>query len=914
MCELNRQAIIVDEEYGATKKLTLTELSNKNQTREFIIKAKIGSGTSVIVYEAEYLSGDVWHQCILKELYPAIDGLIRDETTTILRFDENNEDIDAIKKRYENYKKRYLEAYRIQNELRNANFSALNSLQDKWMLSVSISPTLGVYENEYGILYTAYQGSGGIAYDEFNTSEKPMEETLSDILDMIIQTGNTIDAFHRAGYLVLDVKEKNILITGDAYNRVAMQFDFGSFVKKVDLKNFQFNSEVALSFTSTDPAVLLPRELKIFHNHFYNKKISDAERIVKTTLAINGERTDIFLLAVTLFRRLFGFTPESSLITEDGKWEFPIQSEYVSIPLILDKLHDVFNTALAKKASNRYETMSDFVQALKEIRTLSVLENPEDKRRFVENGITYTENSVTKGLLAVYSRKHWEELGSRDGKFFQLMKFSDRFDCRVSLVDMDDNFITPKEAIEKGNRILILGDGGMGKSTALFDYWTEQLTKKKRMPKICLYLDLSRFSSIGMQIKEHILHYGNFTSDAPINLLAYIESYILQKYSITSKVTTMNTAISDPNQFTQLTELHNILSLQTDNAEFVVFLDGYNEILENTDKGVFEDELRRAVATWKNATIVVTSRAITDKKDSVLLKSDEKSIFEQLDNFKFVGISNCDIEKAIMEKKNLNTEEINTLRNDKIWEVLKIPMFLNMYLNLHTDEAIDIHTRGEILDRFITKSEKDVAAQIAKNQPNSSTKSAIRRFVVQFTLPFVANAMDSDRVFLETEYAAIAQITNGNSIYLVSTAGEKQISVYESYTKQHIIADSIGFTLKDYVDSRLKLGLSEEQAMQIFISSDNISDILKIETGYCYNMSDGKIAFTHQYFRDYFAAKHIQNILNAAKALGQNGLTKSEQLQFTKDNGLQYIWSDEVCILLGEIIGDYKNEPEYTEK
>lgn len=899
-----------------TKSLYLTEIGGNKHQREFRIKSRIGSGTSAIVYEAEYLSGEVWHQCILKELYPDMKELIRDKYVTVLKFDED-EEIDIIekaKKRYEIYKNRYLKAYCIQNEMRNANFDTLNSLQDKWMLAVSISPTLGVYENEYGILYTAYQCSGGIAYDEFNTSEKPMEETLSDILDMIIQTGNTIDAFHRAGYLVLDVKEKNILITGNADNRIAMQFDFGSFVKKAELEDFKFNSDVTLSFTSTDPAILLPSELRTIHYYFENDKINAAERMVQTSLAKSGERTDVFLLAVILFRRLFGFTPESSLVTEDGKWEFPVQSEYVSIPLIFEKLHDIFNIALAKKASNRYETMSEFVQALKEIRTLSVLENPEDKRRFVENGITYTENSVTKGLLAVYSRKHWEELGSRDGKFFQLMKFSDRFDCRVSLVDKNEKLISPKEAIENSNHVLILGDGGMGKSTALFDYWTEQLTKRTKSTSICLYVDLSRFSFIGLKVKDHIQHHGNFTSDAPINLLAYIESYILQKYSITSKVTTMSTAISDPNQFTQLTELHNILSLQTDNAEFVVFLDGYNEILENTDKGVFEDELRRAVATWKNATIVVTSRAITEKKDSVLLKSDEKSIFEQLDNFKFVGISNCDIEKAIMEKKNLNTEEINTLRNDKIWEVLKIPMFLNMYLNLHTDEAIDIHTRGEILDRFITKSEKDVAAQIAKNQSNSSTKSAIRRFVVQFTLPFVANAMDSDRMFLETEYAAIAQITNGNSIYLVSTAGEKQISVYESYTKQYIIADSIGFTLKEYVASRIKLGFSEEQAMQIFISSDNISDILKIETGYCYNMSDGKIAFTHQYFRDYFAAKHIQNILNVAKALGQNGLSKSEQLQFTKDNGLQYIWSDEVCILLGEITGDYKNEPGYSEE
>ena len=89
--------------------------------------------------------------------------------------------------------------------------------------------------------------------------------------------------------------------------------------------------------------------------------------------------------------------------------------------------------------------------------------------------------------------------------------------------------------------------------------------------------------------------------------------------------------------------------------------------------------------------------------------------------------------------------------------------------------------------------------------------------------------------------------------------------------------------------------------------------IIQKEAGYCYKADDNTYAFTHQYFRDYFAARHIVNILSAAKALGLNGHSKDEQLQFTKDNGLDYTWSDDVCILLGEIIGDYKNEPGYTE-
>lgn len=924
MDKIKRQVIDVNKEHGESKELELTELNADGQTRRFRITHNIGSGTTALVYEAEYLSGGLWHQCVLKELYPEDYGLVRDRNTEKLMFDEKKSDIEELKQKYEVYKKRYLEAYRIQNEMKRADLSQLNGLQDKMMLAVSVSTPLGVYENEYGILYTVYESSSGIAYDEFNTEKYPVEESLFGILDVIIQTGNTIDAFHRAGYLVLDIKEKNILITGNDDNRTAMQFDFGSFVKKEELKNFKFNSDIVLSFTSQDSAVLLPKELRTFHSYYENNKKSAAERIVQTTLAETGEKIDVFLLAVILFRRLFGFTPTADLVKEDGKWELPEKSKYISMPLLLEKLHNIFNKALAKLPGRRYETMAQFVNDLKDLRTFSHLENPEDIKRYKENGIEYTESTVTKGMLKAYSRKQWENLSSEGGKFTQLVKFSDRFDCKISLADKNDKLISPNEAIENSNRVILFGDGGMGKSTAVFDYWTEQLTTRKNCQKICLYIDLSHFSSIRIEVREYSDNHGNFNSDIPLYLLAYMETEILQRYSITSKVVMPGAGLSDEAKFTQLTALQQMLSLNTDYPEFLIFLDGFNEILDKADKGAFENDLEKAVKTWRNASIVVTSRVLSDNSKSGFGKPNEKDIFDEFDSFKFVGISEKEIEKAILENKKIDAEKLNKLKKDRLWEILKIPMFLNMYLNLHTGEKASIHTRGELLDNFIMQKEIQTALRISKESKGRDYVHAnLRSFIVLYSLPFAANMMDAEKSFSSSEPSFWSQVTTGNLLYLIQTVGSKHLSVYKNVTRNIIKKSEIKFDDERFEFKQMKLHKSDEKlssediekyAMEDMISMDMIFDVLKEETHYCYDVSNSEIGFTHQYFRDYFVAKHIQNILNAAQVLGENGLSKDEQLQFTKNYGLDYTWSDDVCILLGEIIGDYKNEPGYTEE
>ncbi len=74
-----------------------------------------------------------------------------------------------------------------------------------------------------------------------------------------------------------------------------------------------------------------------------------------------------------------------------------------------------------------------------------------------------------------------------------------------------------------------------------------------------------------------------------------------------------------------------------------------------------------------------------------------------------------------------------------------------------------------------------------------------------------------------------------------------------------------------------------------------------------------KLHFIHQYFRDYFAAKHIFNLLDAIDTSYDNS-SIYEQKEVFKRFELARKWFNydgiEIYRLLGEICGDYKNIPD----
>ncbi len=936
----DRQAIKIEKDSKISLWLNPYQ-SNHSEKRKFELTENLGQGSSSFVYGAQYTEGGVTYHCVLKELFPSECNLYRNTNMEPYFQSFSNETDTVAKERYQTIKERYIQAYTLQNDFRNGQIpfepilqkiskltgiaaselekepqdiqrSLVQSYVDCWyddyktiktvlsqkipeilsgksvklpteiklsqedemMLSVGISPTLGLYENDNGVLYTVYLANSGISYENVPLNEEP----LCDKITAIIQVADAISVFHNAGYYVFDIKEENIMLVGGKNNRSAMLFDFESLVTQKELEEYTIDKKIPIRFTPNS-TVSIPFELKrLLRLPKFSLDIEDTVH----DIAAYGHQIDIHLLASVLFYRIFGCKAEKNAISRTGDCTLPDSNEFAVTVPVRETLKNIFSKTFSPYPSCRYENMQDFISDLKALRELAKVEDPFFYDVLLKNGEVITDTKLNEFVLYEYSRKQHHELDSENGKFFQLKKLSHFFDCQVSLEDENNHSVSPSDAIESSNRVLLLGDGGMGKSTAVYDYWTKNLDNPS---KTCFYIDLSYFSSIHSARLHTDMENGRGVQETPWNFLTYLETHILQKYCIMPKTIRTGETTRDISLSEQMTELENLFSSSEETSpKYVLFLDGYNEILDSSDKEYFNHDLIKAINKWKNVTFVVTSRAIKETFDE-----GETNPFESFSKFHFVGISDEEIVQAITDKKDMSDEQISGLKNDKIWEVLKIPMFLNMYLSLNLEDTAPIHTRGEILDAFIMGKEALTARRISDNALAMQYKyQVIRNFTVRYSLPFFANWLDRENLFYSKLLPCINRLRQSRDLYYKN---EEVQEYFSKVTKLYDIA-------KDNPEEK-----------------EILLNIITTETGYCLKSSEGTISFSHQYFRDYFAAKHIQNILSAAQALGKDAdYSDEEQLQFTKDNGLNYLWSDEVCKLLGEMIGDYKNEPGYSEK
>lgn len=497
------------------------------------------------------------------------------------------------------------------------------------------------------------------------------------------------------------------------------------------------------------------------------------------------------------------------------------------------------------------------------------------------------------------------------GNWCNLSKLAKKHNCQIRVKDSRDERLLPGEAMEKNDHVFLIGDGGMGKSMAVYDYWTSCLSDRSEHKKICLYLELSRFAVWENEKRE------NSYQGQPVNIMGNIAVKIIHKYGDLSHCSSLKDFFEDENCHKNITQMKDLFTRNNSRREYVLLVDGYNEMSEERDRTVFKSELELAANDWKNVSIVLTSRAQNEKKER---------FHEFLDPFYFVGIPDEDVEQTLKTSVQLSSQQVERLKKDNIWTILKTPMFLNIYCSLNDYSKADkIHTRGELLDYYVIQSERVVATNIKSTGMRQDSVHAERRcFITGFSLPFAANYMDRNKMSSLPSVTLNDKIIDGDLLFLRSCAGSDRISVYESLGGSVSDKASLDFDDGEFKKAAKKIhrekesggvdltdAAAERMTMKEIFSINATLRMLKDETGFCCDTSEGKIEFTHQYFRDYFAAKHIQNILNTAQALREAGMTADDQLMFTIDNSLDYTWSDDVCLLLSEIEGDYVNKPGY---
>lgn len=412
--------------------------------------------------------------------------------------------------------------------------------------------------------------------------------------------------------------------------------------------------------------------------------------------------------------------------------------------------------------------------------------------------------------------------------------------------------------IPDSENVFLYGVGGAGKSTLLLNQIRDENSVNFYFP---LY-----------QYKKEI--HENLQPES-----CWILLNILLKYNYQYEYQTYETLIANEGENAVLQQLSKLEQQLKDNPDnwkprYVLLLDGLNEMSSEL-QGDFAVELSHFVNKWKNIRIIITGRTVPIY-----------AVFDDFQQLEVCGVSDIDRDNALSAFADI---PINT----KLLELLKTPMFLNMYLENHENEN-SLNTRGEILDSYIMNLKSKSLERFAVGIDNSPL-----RFIVQYILPCAAKIMIDKYNFAE-------QITIGKTCYEISRgdlfkAVDKAFEIYilDEYVYQSYIAPK-GFRKKSLLESREKVDFIE-------LIIENIGS-MKISEN-----DPHKLHFIHQYFRDYFAAKHILNLLDVMETSYKNsGIDEQKEIFKRFELARKWFNYDEIEIyrLLGEICGDYKNIPD----
>jgi len=375
--------------------------------------------------------------------------------------------------------------------------------------------------------------------------------------------------------------------------------------------------------------------------------------------------------------------------------------------------------------------------------------------------------------------------------------------------------------------------GGVGKTTILLD----EIHRSAESDAVNFLLPLQRF------------YVQNIPKFRPFQI-SWILSQILLKYHYHHEFHTLEACIASEDEnsvLQQLSQLHELLSTCPDGwkPRYTVDLDGFNELSAKLQTA-FLQELSACLTEWKNVRFVITGRSIS-----------QHEIFRSFEKIEVLGITEARLSKILAQFPNLQI-------NPKMLEIIRIPLFLNLWLAQNPEDAF---SRGKLLDAYVM---------------GSSGNEKIR-FAVQYILPFAAKEMASHGRFLMERADLSEAVDAAFSVYLDDERIFQNLLAPQDFHKKSLLDGRDGFV-------------------------DLILNALCFLTPIWGNSQ--KIRFTHQYFRDYFAAKHIVNLLNALDAGYSNHFTQDEAQMFRKLR-LGDLWfperETEIYRMIGEILGDDRN-------
>lgn len=459
-----------------------------------------------------------------------------------------------------------------------------------------------------------------------------------------------------------------------------------------------------------------------------------------------------------------------------------------------------------------------------------------------------------------------------------------------------------------GNHFYLIGQGGIGKTTALMHimnnaYVDKQYSEKTQIP---LFVELSFAPDTYGALYE-----GGKSSFIRRSIYKQVRTDRTIKQITAKEVSDVDEVFSSLPYDVAVQPITDILSKTTPAPEYLLLLDGLNEVssvtIEETGLSVVQMIMREIdllISECPNVRVVLTSR------------SDESSIYnESISRLYLSGVEDSTI-KDYLEGYELSKEQIDkVLEDNNLCETLQIPLFLTMYAFL--SEYDEVSTQGEILKLFFNERRKnisvytmqerlvqleknitDVASAVQKNRIDAD----MQNFILDFILPEIAWRMEKSNDFYirirEIKKIVESVLKDTNDLSVCGEFGREIFSKYRNgaSAKMHTykvakrIVERLGDDITEVTESIINCCVFAFGIMQ---------------------ESNGKYGFVHQHIRDYFAALKNINTIRLAVYLHEEGekeLALECMNKAFKDEPVNYT----VRRFMGEYLGEHLNKPYYA--
>ena len=465
------------------------------------------------------------------------------------------------------------------------------------------------------------------------------------------------------------------------------------------------------------------------------------------------------------------------------------------------------------------------------------------------------------------------------------------------------------EHTEKLHNMYLIGEGGIGKTTALRSIMKDTYNNKNFIPAasdkplvIPLFIELSKAPSSYCGAYKH--KQSTFIQRYLFMLIGSLsENHLIfeNSYEMTAGMEKEADSIIKNIRFL----LNNVDS----NVKYLLLLDGLNEVSrkrlvdnENnyigTPSELIIDEIQELLR-YQNVSVIITSRA-----DETLGALDD-----EFNHLYLTGVDKQDVEEYL-SKHEISYTAIED--NKRLMETLKIPLFLKLYSQLYSVSGVS--TPGEILYAFFSERSMQYSArgritEIEKERRisgNTHSDNLINEkmqwFILDFLLPELGWYMEknelytSDLTTIEHVLGTVLKETGENNI-----CGKYGIAMFSDY---HNGKDG-SINVKTYADQLLALESVNRSYVQ------EIIDYCVCSLGILY-VNNQEYGFIHQHFRDFFAAMKIITDMKMALYIAKISAQPEIALQCLEDIG-DILLSDKVSLFIGEILGEYRNIPENRE-